>query len=318
MSDFITLPFAGFTSVHTLTMDIGPWTPGRPLHLLLDGYIEYFSASSMYAAWQAGLKPTPPYLEAQFPDGSWKRILNDMGFPAGLPRTITVDLTGKLPVGVHRLRMVTNLQIYWDRILIDNGPDLSNRVRQTELPLALSTLEFRGYPQQIEGKSPGDLTYRYDRISRTGPFARQRGEYTRYGNVTPLLRNIDDRFVIFGSGDDIDAEFSTTSLPPLPAHWERDYFFYANGFVKDMDFYEASPFSVDKLPFHSMKSYPYSKSQAYPIDPASLQYRLSRNDRFNSGQSSQEYRFHYLPAVSFPIEPAPSHKGLPHLQPGEK
>jgi len=52
--------------------------------------------------------------------------------------------------------------------------------------------------------------------------------------VTPLLKRIDDRYVIFGSGEEIAAEFDAANLPPLPAHWKRDYFFYANGFVKDM------------------------------------------------------------------------------------
>ena len=305
---FTNLPFEGFATPHTLTLDIGKWSAQHPLRLLLHGYIEYFSASSMYAAWQSGLKPEPPMLEAQMPDGSWKTVLRDMGFPAGLPRTITVDLTGKLPPGVHRLRVATNLQIYWDQILVDNGPDGTDQIRRTELPLALSTLEFRGYPQQLEGKTPGDLTYRYDRISRTGPFARQRGEYTHYGKVTPLLTKVDDHFVIFGSGEEIDAEFRADVLPALPAHWKRDYFFYANGFVKDMDFYEASPFTVDKMPFHKMKSYPYSKAQNYPMGPAAVQYRLQWNDRFDSGQSTQEYQFHYLPAQSLPIGP----RAVPH------
>jgi Tfp pilus assembly protein PilF len=300
---FTNLSFAGFTNPHKLTFDIGPWNAGHPLQLLLHGYIEYFSASSMYAAWQAGLQPEPPRLEAQMPDGSWKVILRDMGFPAGLPRTITVDLTGKLPPGVHRLRIVTNLQIYWDQILVDNGPDRASEVRQTELPLAISTLAFRGYPQQIEGKTPGDLTYRYDRISRTGPFARQRGAYTRYGDVTPLLRKIDNQFVIFGSGEDIDAEFRADALPPLPPHWQRDYFFYANGFVKDMDFYEAAPFTVAKLPFHGMKTYPYSKTQHYPMTSSAVQYRLKWNTRFDSGESTQRYQFHYVPTASAPILP---------------
>jgi hypothetical protein len=278
--------------------------PTHPLHLLLHGYVEYFSASSMYAAWQAGLKPMPPVLEAQMSDGKWKTILPDMGFPAGLPRTITVDLTGKLPPGTKRLRIVTNLQIYWDQILVDNGPDRTGEIHSTELPLVLSTLKFRGYPQQIEEKSPGDLTYRYDRISATGPFARERGEYTHYGNVTPLLKSVDNRYVIFGSGEDIDAEFSAAALPPLPANWKRDYFFYANGYVKDMDFYEASPFTVNEMPFHGMKTYPYFSPAAYPMNPAALRYRLQWNDRFNSGQSAQEYRFRYLPANFTPIDPA--------------
>jgi Tfp pilus assembly protein PilF len=311
--DFTNLAFAGFANPHTLTLDIGAWTARNPLRLLLHGYVEYFSASSMYAAWQSGLKPEPPILQAQTTNGDWKTILPDMGFPAGLPRTITVDLTGKLPHGTQRLRIVTNLQIYWDQILVDNGPDRSAEIRRTELPLALSTLKFRGYPEQIEQQSPGDLTYRYDRISATGPFARQRGEYTRYGNVTPLLQSVDNRFVIFGSGEDVDAEFSAAALPPLPANWKRDYFFYANGYVKDMDFYEASPFTVNEMPFHGMKSYPYSSPAAYPMNPSNLRYRLLWNGRFNSGQSTQEYLFHYLPERSTPITPPRPDQVAPHI-----
>ena len=104
-----TLPFAGFANQHALTLDVGQWTAGHPLRLLLHGFIEYFSASSMYAAWQANLEPMAPYVEAQLPDGSWKRVIDDMGFPAGLPRTIVVDLTGKLPPGTRRIRLVPRI-----------------------------------------------------------------------------------------------------------------------------------------------------------------------------------------------------------------
>ena len=167
--DFTNLPFAGFANQHTLTLDVGEWTAANPLRLLLHGFIEYFSASSMYAAWQSNLQPMPPYVEAQLPDGSWKRVIDEMGFPAGLPRTIVVDLTGKLPPGTRRIRLTTNLQIYWDQALIDNGPDAPQHIRQTELSLASAQLAFRGYPEQIDGKTPGDLTYNYQHISQTGP-----------------------------------------------------------------------------------------------------------------------------------------------------
>src|ERR1700677_4940335 len=76
--DFTNLPFAGFANLHSLTIDIGTWSPQRPLRLLLHGFIEYFSASTMYSAWQAGLSPIPPYVEAQMPDGSWRKIVDDM------------------------------------------------------------------------------------------------------------------------------------------------------------------------------------------------------------------------------------------------
>jgi Flp pilus assembly protein TadD len=304
--DFTNLPFAGFANQHTLTLDVGEWTPANPLRLLLHGFIEYFSASSMYAAWQSNLTPMPPYVEAQLPDGSWKRVIDEMGFPAGLPRTIVVDLTGKLPPGTRRIRLTTNLQIYWDQALIDNGPDVPQHVRQTELPLASAQLAFRGYPEQIDGKTPGDLTYNYQHISQTGPFTRSRGSYTRYGEVTPLLKSVDESFVIFGSGEDIDVEFGTASLPPLPPGWKRDYFFYANGFVKDMDFYEASPFTVADMPFHGMSTYPYPASEHYPQDEQRVQYEMEWNDRFDSGRGVQQYAFHYEPRVMLPpvVKPA--------------
>ncbi|WP_446743346.1 FG-GAP-like repeat-containing protein [Silvibacterium acidisoli] len=301
--DFTNLKYAGYANMHTLTLDLGDWSSNKPLRLFMRGFIEYFSASSMYAAWQAGLQPVSPYVEAQMPDGSWKRIVEDMGFPAGLPRTIVVDLTGKLPQGVRRIRIKTNLQIYWDQVLVDNGPEMAQQVRQTELPLASAHLDFRGYPQQVDGETPGDLTYRYDRISKTGPFQWQRGEYTRYGDVTPLLKQVDNHYVVFGSGEDVDAEFSDASLPPLPKGWKRDYFFYANGFVKDMDFYEAMPFTVAEMPFHEMSAYPYASSEHYPEDGRSVRYQLDWNDRFESGNRTQRYQFHYLPTPSEPITP---------------
>ena len=303
VKDFTNLTFAGFANQHTLMLDLGTWNPANPLRLMLHGYVEYFSASSMYAAWQAGISPIPPYVEAQLPDGSWKRIVNDMGFPAGLPRTVVVDLTGKLPAGSRRIRIITNLQIYWDQALVDNDPiTTSNLIRQTELPLISASLAFRGYPQQLDGKTSGDLNYNYQRISQTGPFIPQRGAYTRYGDVTPLLRRIDDEDVIFGTGEDMDLEFNAAAQPALPKGWVRDYFFYANGFVKDMDFYEASPFTVSAMPFHGMSTYPYPSSERYPSDARRTAYQLRWNTRFESGtpEPSQKYQFNYVPTNSAP------------------
>ncbi|MCU1248348.1 MAG: repeat protein [Edaphobacter sp.] len=305
VEDFTNLPYAGFTNSHALTLDLGTWMPGKPLLLLLHGFIEYFTANSMYAAWQAGIAPVAPFVEAQLPDGSWRRIIEDMGFPAGLPRTIVVDLTGKVPTGSRRVRIATNLQIYWDQVLMDNeaksaGTSTDAKIQQTELPLMKASLAFRGYPQQIEGVTPGDLNYDYKQMSRTGPFIPQRGAYTHYGDVTPLLQGIDDEYVIFGTGEDMDLEFSAAAQPVLPAHWVRDYFFYANGFVKDMDFYEASPFTVDAMPFHAMSAYPYQSKEHYPDDAEHVAYQLNWNDRFESGDAAHRYEFHYLPTRSAP------------------
>ena len=301
-SGFTPLPYDGFANMHTLTLDLGDVNVHAPLRLLMTGYVNYFSATSLYAAWQAGVKPISPYVEAQRPDGTWQRIPGEAGFPAGLERTIVVDLTGKLPADTRRIRLVSNLEIYWDQVLVDNHAE--GEARTEEVPLALATEQFRGYPKQLEGASPGDLNYDYDRVSLTGPFQHQRGNYTRLGDVTALVTGIDDRYAIFGSGEEIAAEFDVTKLPALPAHWKRDYFFYANGYVKDMDWWDASPFTVSQLPFHKMSAYPYPASEKFPDDADALAYQLKWNDRFDSGEPVRSYRFDYQVLPSTPQEDA--------------
>jgi hypothetical protein len=275
----------------------------------MTGYVNYFSATSLYAAWQAGMKEVPPYVEAQLPDGTWTRIADNIGFPAGLERTIVVDLTRKLPSGARRIRLMTNLQLFWDQVLVDQSQDAE--AHTAEIPLAQATLHFRGYPKQIEGASPGDLDYEYNLVSLTGPYQHQRGNYTRMGDVTPLLKGIDNRFVIFGSGEEIAAEFDATGLRPLPPNWKRDYFFYANGFVKDMDWWDASPFTVAQLPFHGMTSYPYPQNEKFPDDADALAYQLNWNDRFDSGDPVRSYRFDYRSMPSSPSDDPCTATGAP-------
>ena len=307
---FTPTPYDGFANLHALTLDLGEMTQDAPLRLLMTGYVNYFSATSLYAAWQAGIKPIAPYVEAQMPDGKWHRITEEAGFPAGLERTIVIDLTGKLPAGVRRIRLMTNLEIFWDQVLIDQSSNAEARTH--EVPMASATLHFRGYPKQIEGASPGDLDYDYNRVSLTGPFQRQRGNYTRFGDVTELVKGVDDRYAIFGSGEEIAAEFDIANLPALPAHWKRDYFFYANGFVKDMDWWDAAPFTVAPLPFHAMSAYPYGEQEKFPDDAHALDYQLNWNTRFDSGNPVRSYRFEYRDLPSTPKEDSATSPGAVH------
>jgi hypothetical protein len=289
--DYGLLPFKGFAKLHSLELDLGEPYQGGPLRLFMHGEIEYFTATAMYAADQAGIKAVAPYVEAQDANGKWKRVLDDMGFPAGLPRTITADLGQALPRGTQRIRISTNLQIYWDNILIDRtAQDVKSTLN--EVPLERANLEFHGYPKQIEAQPPGNVKYVYEQVSRTGPYARQAGTYTRYGDVRPLLTNFDDRLVVLGSGDEVALEFNPASLPALPQGWTRDYFFEANGYEKDMDFYAADGSTVEPLPFRRMSGYPY-KGQSFPADDSHLNYLLDYNTRYVSGNEPTGYSYDY-------------------------
>ncbi len=295
VSGFKLLHFSGYTEPHFLELDLGFPYEGGTLRLLMRGFIEYFTATSMYAAHQAGLDPVAPYVEAQDATGKWVRVVNDMGFPAGLPRTSVADLSGKLPGGTRRIRIATNLQIYWDQILIDRTAT-ATPVRLAYVPLAAARLKFHGYPHDIERKTNarGDHYYVYEQVSPTGPYVRQTGAYTRVGDVRPLISRKDDHFAIFGSGDAIELDFDPRQLPPLADGWVRDYFFFADGYEKDMDFYASDGLTVDPLPYKEMGIYPYPAEHGFLRDKADVDYVLDYNTRFFSDNSSglrSHYRF---------------------------
>ena len=292
VTDFKELPFMGFAKLHWLELDLGAWDPQKPLRLIMDGYTDYFTATSMYAADQAGIKVIAPYVEAQDAQGKWVRVVEDMGFPAGLKRTMIADLSGKLPPGTRRIRIVTNLKIYWDAIRIDQTSDAKD-VRISEVPLAKAALDFLGYPREIRLQPAGDTAYSYTRRSMTGPYARAAGNYTRYGDVSDLLRASDDRFAVFGSGEGVKLDFDPKALPALPAGWVRDYFFYADGFEKDLDFYAADAFTVGPLPRHSTLPYPYPEGKDYPSDLEHLKYQLEYNTRARSDRMPPSLRYQY-------------------------
>ena len=283
--------FKGFAPLHALELDLGAIASGAPVRLLMHGFTDYFTATSVFAAHQAGVTAIVPWVEARLPDGSWRRIADDIGFPAGLLRTMTADLTGTLPAGSRRIRIWTNLKVYWDQILVDTTPAGAVPMTRTEVPLAEASLAFRGFPREVTGTPSADLQYVHGEVSRYGPYARHRGFYTKYGAVTPLLRQAEDRFVIFGAGDEVALEFDAAALPALPAGWTRDYFVYFNGYVKDMDFYASHAQTVAPLPFKGMPGYPYPAPVAYP--DRHREYLLDWNTREVSGESWPSYRFRW-------------------------
>ena len=290
VTGFDPIQFPGFSKMHYLELALPETYTAGPLRLLMHGFIEYFSATSGFAAHQAGIEPVVPFLEVRTATGEWKRVSDDIGFPAGLARTMVADLTAKLPPGTSRIRIGSNLNIYWDQILFDQTPDVAG-IQMQMVPLAEASLRFRGYPRQVEGDPKSDLWYVYEDVSPTGPYARHAGNFTAYGDVLPLLAEADDRFAIIASGDEVALEFDPSSLAPVRPGWSRDYFLYADGFAKDMDFYESLSDTVEPLPFHSMPRYPYGSGTTYPTSREYVRYRLTYNTRYVSGAGVPSYRF---------------------------
>ena len=78
------------------------------------------------------------------------------------------------------------------------------------------------------------------------------------------LKDVDDKLIIMGSGDELKLRFRAGAFPALPDGWTRDYLLKVDGWAKDSDANTAFPTSVEPLPFHAMSVYPYPKKEHFP------------------------------------------------------
>jgi hypothetical protein len=198
---------------------------------------------------------------------------------------VTVDLTGKFLSSSHVVRIVTNMRVYWDQILVDTS---SGRfpTKMTRLDPIAANLHWRGFSSEItpDGREP--FGYDYQRVSFTSPWKVMTGHYTREGDVRELLIESDDMFVIARPGDEISLSFGAHQLPPLPRGWTRTFLLYADGFSKEMDINSASPDQVGPLPFHGMTKYPYQFPEGYPLTEARRAYLDNYNTRYVAAEVS--------------------------------
>ena len=78
-----------------------------------------------------------------------------MGFPAGLPKTMVVDLTGKFLSADTCVRIVTSMRIYWDQILVNTFAGSADHRLHRLSPLS-ADLRYAGFPREYspDGKRP--------------------------------------------------------------------------------------------------------------------------------------------------------------------
>src|SRR5258706_7815305 len=166
--DFKLLPYKGYAEEHSLTLDLGDVASAPQLQLLLTAWIDYADSTANFKASQTGAKLVSPYLQARNKRGQWETVVPSMGFPAGLPKTMVVDLTRKLPAGSHEVRIVTSMCIYWDQILVNTFSGAPDYPLHRLSPLR-ANLRFAGFPREYspDGKRP--LIYDYDWIDPVTP-----------------------------------------------------------------------------------------------------------------------------------------------------
>lgn len=285
VSGLTPLRYQGLVEPHALILDLGEEAGRRGTYLFLRGWIYPTDASINVAlSQQARLSAQMPSLEVRDARGRWTTAIANIGFPSGKDKTIVVDLTGKFPTNDHHVRIRTNMQIYWDHAFIA-GDAAQSPVRITPLASRSADLHFRGFSELYRrGGRYGPHWFAYDKVSQESPWRPITGAFTRFGDVLPLLGAADDRYVIMGPGDEATIEFDAASANSLPPGWRRTFLLYTDGWIKDADLNTAFGNTVEPLPFHTIRQYPYAPGESYPADLAHQRYVREYNTRRVTGR----------------------------------
>jgi Tfp pilus assembly protein PilF len=248
--------YQGVTQDHYVEVDLGDDVPATgPLWLIAKGWM-HPTDSSINVAIAQGRHEQARGLSLEVPDGhgGWVVTKSDLGFPAGRKKICLFNLTNVFRPGTpHRVRLRTNLEIYWDSIEWAKGLR-DTQLKTIRLAPTVADLHYRGYSvmSQVNPSSP-ELPD-YNRLEGTKQRWRDlTGYYTRFGDVRELLGRVDDRYVIMNSGDEMSFRF--TEQPPPPAGWLRDYLIVGDGWIKDGDYNSGFSRTVQPLPYHAKNLY---------------------------------------------------------------
>jgi hypothetical protein len=262
-------------TLNQLTLDIGDLSNAPQIKLVINGMVDWGPPEPYYdwingflTASNEGLVPNgtqinpAPYMEIKDASGQWVRVPQDRQMPTPsdyIPRSFAVDLTGLFPSDIndYQLRITNFWNVTFDYIGIDTTAQENITIQRINPTATLQQIEFGGTTSTVSGS------------------------FTRYGDVTPLLLEADDMYVIGMQGDQVSLQFPTTSLPPLAEGMERDFFLFVACWFKDPpgNWGYGFGFTVNPLPFQSMSGFPYPPTESYPYDSQHLAYLFEYNTR---------------------------------------
>jgi tetratricopeptide (TPR) repeat protein len=272
--------YQGLTEMTDLILELGDIDRSKKVLLFLRGWIFPSDASINASIYQSdGVEIFSPSIQVINEKGEWETIIDNLSFPMGKDKTLVADLSGKIPGSDSRIRIRTNMQIYWDQIFFtNNNPDAP--IQFNELKPSSADLHFRGFSRTYrKGGRYGPHWFDYNHVATGQKWRDLLGNYTRYGDVLPLLMEVDDKYIIKNAGDETSIEFSTEGLPELAEGWTRDFLIHSVGWVKDGDLNTAAGNTVLPLPFHGMTRYPYGADESYPTDREHQEYLKEYNTR---------------------------------------
>lgn len=248
--------YQGVTRDHWVELELGDIAPrDRKLYLIGHGWLHPTDATINIALGQNSAQP-PRGLSLEVPDrqGKWIEARSGLGFLSGKLKTMVIDLDGVFRPGApRRLRLRTNMEIYWDKLEWAEAAS-HDKVKIQQLETAGAELRYRGFSTFSKANISSPELPDYNRLEGTAQKWRDlTGYYTRFGDVRELLARTDDRMLIMNAGDELLLRFR--ALPAPPAGWARDFIMAGDGWTKDGDYNCIHAATVAPLPFHGIRDY---------------------------------------------------------------
>jgi hypothetical protein len=282
--------YQGITREHYVELDLPDAAPrDGPLWLVGQGWI-HPTDSSVNVAIGQGRHAPPQGLSLSVADrsGRFHVVRPGLGFPAGKDKTVLVDLSNVFEPGApRRIRLSTNLEIYWDRIGWAVGqPDV--KIGPRTLPLSSAVLRDRGFSVTTQRAPSSPERPRYALSGTTPRWLDLEGYYTRFGDVRELVTRVDDRYVIMNAGDELALQFA--AVPPPAPGLVRDFIVVSDGWVNDGDYNTTFSRTVLPLPTHATGRYatPPGRLQDDPVYRAHEQDFATYHTRYVTPAAARE------------------------------
>ncbi len=216
-------------------------------------------------------------IETTGESGEWAEAKR-FGKFTGDSRTFVFDISGIVGADDTRMRITapyskTTINVI-DQVLLDDSepadvevayvdPDVAELRHGGAATYEYATTEHRHIvSDDVLPDVEGDLMY---------------GNFTKYGDVGPLLESADDKFAIMRHGDELELQFSD-----IPRREGMDRYVFLKADVMYAIKYSVKGFvsdSIEPMPFHGMSAYPYPEGESYPYDAEHLAYIGEWNTR---------------------------------------
>ena len=266
---------------HTLTLDLGAGR--RPRRPAADGLDRLRVLERQRRRHQARTPLHAPSLQVQDATGTWRdrrRRHRHPGRPAADRRRRSAR---QAFAGAREVRIVTNMRIYWDQVLVDTSGGAAptrdaGSIRRRRSALArLLRRGHAGRPRAVR------LRLR-PRVADVAVEADAGTLHARRRRPRAAPR-VDDMFVVVAAGrrDRAVVRRGARCRRCRQAGRGRSCSM-RDGYSKEMDINSASPTRVGPLPFHAMTRYPYAGAEHYPRHagaprlPRALQHPRRRRD----------------------------------------